>query len=509
LSYAIALLVSFVAGVISLSYEILWYRVYGIASGSSPTTFGLLLGFYLLGLAFGSYVSIRLCDGRDGTGNPRQIKALSAFLFLANAAGFFVIPLAGWLATVAWWRWALPPVALAAALLGSTLPLLSHFGVAPDDRAGAGLSGLYFANILGSVFGSLLTGFVLLEAWPLRRIAVVLALAGIALALALALVARRPGAGVGPACLAAAGAALCVVIASPPLFDDLYARLLYREKFREARPLAEIVENRHDVVVVTADKKVYGGGVYDGAISTSLWPDPNGIDRAYALAALHPSPSNVLVICLSAGAWAQVIARLPGVRSMTAVEINPGYLQIIARHPEVSGLLYDPRIRIVIDDGRRWLRRNPAARFDLIVENASMHWRAHATHILSVEHFRLVRDHMTEGGLFFVNTTGSPEVIRTLLEVFPYALRFRGFVAASARPIHFDGERWKSLLDQQRAQDPPLVDGVDPEGRKALADLYRIEAEMEGRESMAARTATARIVTDDNMAAEWSDASSR
>lgn len=509
MSYTIALLVSFLAGVISLSYEILWFRVYSFASGSSPTTFGLLLGFYLLGLAFGSYASIRLCDGRDGTGNPRQLRALAAFLFLANAAGFFVIPLAGWLSTVVWWRWALPPVAVAAALLGSTLPLLSHFGIAPDDRAGSRLSGLYFANILGSVFGSLLTGFVLLEAWPLRRIAVVLALLGISLALALALLAHRRRLGVAVACLAAGGAALGVVLASPRLFDDLYARLLYRDGFRGAKPLAEIVENRHDVVVVTADKKVYGSGVYDGAISTSLWPDPNGIDRAYALAALQPSPSNVLVVCLSAGAWAQVIARFPGVRSMTAVEINPGYLQIIARHPEVSGLLSDPRIRIVIDDGRRWLRRNPEARFDLIVENVSFHWRAHSTHLLSVEHFKSVRDHLTAGGLFYVNTTGSAEVIRTLLEVFPHALRLRGFVAASIRPIHFDGDRWKSLLDQARAQGPPLVDTTDPEGRKELADLYRLEAEMEGRESMAARTATVRIVTDDNMAAEWRDTASR
>ena len=509
MSYTIALLVSYLAGVISLSYEILWYRVYSFASGSSPTTFGFLLGFYLLGLAFGSYASIRLCDGRDGTGNPRQLRALGAFLFLANAAGFLVIPLAGWLVTVIWWRWALPPVAVAAALLGSTLPLLSQFGLAPDDRVGAGLSGLYFANILGSVFGSLLTGFVLLEIWPLRRIAVALALLGISLALALALLARLRRLAVVVACLAAGGAALGVVTASPGLFNDLYARLLYKDNFRNAKPLAEIVENRHDVVVVAADRRVYGGGVYDGAISTSLWPDPNGIVRAYALAALHPSPSNVLIVCLSTGAWAQVIARFPGVRSMTAVEINPGYLQIIARHPEVNGLLSDPRIRIVIDDGRRWLRRNPEARFDLIVENASMHWRAHATHLLSIEHFRLVRDHMTEGGLFFVNTTGSPEVIHTLLEAFPYALRLRGFVAASSRPIRFDKDRWKSLLAQASTQNPPLLDTTDPAGRKALADLYRIEAEMEGRESMAARTATARIVTDDNMASEWRDTTSR
>lgn len=506
MSYTIALLVSFVAGVISLSYEILWYRVYSFASGSSPSTFGLLLGFYLLGLAFGSYASIRLCDGRDGTGNPRQLRALAAFLFLANAAGFLVIPLAGWLATFAWWRWALPPVAVAAALLGSTLPLLGHFGIAPDDRAGSGLSGLYFANILGSVFGSLLTGFVLLEVWPLRRIAVVLALLGISLALALAVLAHARRVAVGAAFLVAGGAAFGVVSTSPRLFDDLYARLLYKGRVGVEQPLAEIVENRHDVVVVAADKRVYGSGVYDGAISTSLWPDPNGIDRAYVLAALHPAPSHVLVVCLATGAWAQVIARFPGVRSMTAVEINPGYLQIIAKHPEVSGLLSDPRIRIVIDDGRRWLRRNPEARFDLIVENASMHWRAHATHLLSLEHFRLVRDHLTEDGLFYVNTTGSPEVIRTLLEVFPHALCLRGFVAASGRPILFDRNRWTSLLAQARAQNPP---SSDPESQEALAKLYRMEAEMEGRDSMAARTATARIVTDDSMAAEWSDTTSR
>jgi len=160
----------------------------------------------------------------------------------------------------------------------------------------------------------------------------------------------------------------------------------------------------------------------------------------------------------------------------------------------------------VIDDGRRWLRRNPEARFDLIVENASMHWRAHATHLLSLEHFRLVRDHLTEDGLFYVNTTGSPEVIRTLLEVFPHALCLRGFVAASGRPILFDRNRWTSLLAQARAQNPP---SSDPESQEALAKLYRMEAEMEGRDSMAARTATARIVTDDSMAAEWSDTTSR
>jgi len=257
LSYAIALLVSFVAGVISLSYEILWYRVYAIASGSSPTTFGFLLGFYLLGLAFGSYVSIRLCDG----GTARGIRGRSGPWLRSSFCQCGRLPRDSARGMARDGR--LVEVGPSTRRGGGCAPGFDPSSPQPFRRRarrprGSGLSGLYFANILGSVFGSLATGFVLLEVWPLRRIAVVLALAGIALALALALVGRRPEKGIGRACLAAAGAALCVVGASPLFFDDLYARLLYKEGFRAAKPLAEVVENRHDVVVVTADKKVYG-----------------------------------------------------------------------------------------------------------------------------------------------------------------------------------------------------------------------------------------------------------
>ncbi|MBZ5585763.1 MAG: hypothetical protein LAQ30_26930 [Acidobacteriia bacterium] len=106
---------------------------------------------------------------------------------------------------------------------------------------------------------------------------------------------------------------------------------------------------------MTPDGTVYGGAIYDGRFSVSLVDDRNIIARAYALSAFHPAPKDVLMIGLASGSWAQVVANHPQVEKLTLVEINPGYLNLIPHHPEVASLLHNPKVDIVIDDGRRWL----------------------------------------------------------------------------------------------------------------------------------------------------------
>ena len=96
--------------------------------------------------------------------------------------------------------------------------------------------------------------------------------------------------------------------------------------------------------------------MYDGRFNTDLKHDTNGIVRPYALSLFHPAPRDVLMIGLSSGSWAQVIANNPDVASLTVIEINPGYLKLIAQEPEVASLLTNPKVTIVTDDGRRWLR---------------------------------------------------------------------------------------------------------------------------------------------------------
>ena len=52
--FVLALLLVALTGYLSLSYEILWVRLYNFTSGSRAWAFGALLGSYLIGLALGS-----------------------------------------------------------------------------------------------------------------------------------------------------------------------------------------------------------------------------------------------------------------------------------------------------------------------------------------------------------------------------------------------------------------------------------------------------------------------
>jgi spermidine synthase len=498
------------SGWISLSYEILWFRVYSFASGGSPTTFGLLLGFYLAGLAIGANLSRLLCRTSSIT-KQRQLERFAVVVFVANLIGYAVIPVLAALIGYASWSGLLLLVTFSATLFGATLPLISHFGISADDRAGARLSYVYLANIVGSGLGTLITGFALLDVWTTSQVALTLALFGFALVLAILLLIDQAHvvriASVSILFLAAAGLAS----AHSRLFDKLYERLLFKQP-GASDSFADIVENREGVIAVTKSLRVYGGGAYDGVISTDLLSDRNFIIRAYGAAAVHPHPRNVLMIGLSTGAWAQVIANSADVERLTIVEINPGYLRLIAKYPQVSSLLSNPKVHIVIDDGRRWLVHHPGERFDLVIQNTTEHWRAHTTNLLSREYLALVRSRLRPGGIFHYNTTDSQDAYKTAFTVFPYGLRFVNFATVSDAPIRLDPIRWRQVLEQFQIDGRPVFDLRRSLDRNRLDSLVAFASTanepprflgLETREAMLKHLALASVVTDDNMLPEW------
>lgn len=516
MGFGLALLVAAVSGFIALSYEILWYRVVAFASWGLPSAFGLLLAAYLFGLAIGSRVSGWFCkDGEEARLAPRSLRPLAIFAFLANLMAWLVVPFFGWSAQRWHWPAALGLVAVAAALLGAILPLVSHFAIPPDDRAGQRLSYVYLANIVGSGAGSLLTGFVFLDLWPIATVSAVIGVTGLFLvALIVALVDRSPLRWGVIAALV--GLSFAVLPASRSATDRLWERLLFKAKFTPETRFAEVIETKSGVITVTQDGVVFGGGAYDGKFNTSIVHDRNGILRAYAIGALSPAPRRVLMIGLASGSWATVVQHLPGLEHLTIVEINPGYTKLIAGHPEVAGLLHDPKVDIVIDDGRRWLHRHPGtdpdARFDVIVMNTTWHWRAHITNLLSQEFMQLARAHLAPGGLFYFNTTSSDDVQKTAATVFPHAMRVYNFMAVSDAPLTFDKTRWERTLAEYRIDGAPAIDRSAEDGRRLFEELVAYadrahgpptEDGLESRNDILARTATARVVTDDNMAPEW------
>ena len=501
MTLTLALAVVAITGFISLSYEILWFRAISFATGSAPAVFGLLLGFYLGGLAIGSFASSIFCRNPAALGNRKYLRHIAAFVLLANLFGFLVLPLLAWLSARSGWDPALGLIAMSSAMLGAVLPLVSHFGIAPDRLAGTHLSYLYAANIVGSVLGSFLTGFVLLEVMPIRTIATLLLIVGGVTVVALLGLGGVRGASLAGISILVAALTACAAAATPKLFDQFYEKLLLGRDFTPATRFADVVENRSGVITVTQNRTVYGGGAYDGRISTDLVDDRNKIVRAYAISALHPSPRHVLMVGLATGAWAQVIANNPDVESLTVVEINPGYLQLVAKYPQVASLLSNPKVNIVIDDGRRWLTRNDR-RFDMIVSNTTLHWRAHSTNLLSVEYCRLVRAHLRAGGVYYFNTTGSPTALKTAMVEFPYGLRFMNFAAVSLNPITFDRERFRRVLVNYKIGGRPVLNLTVPAERERLEVIVN-SPEVEDRDSILRRLPSTPVVTDDNMLPEW------
>ncbi|HVU46124.1 MAG TPA: fused MFS/spermidine synthase, partial [Terracidiphilus sp.] len=406
-----------------------------------------------------------------------------------------------------------PLVLVAAAMLGAAFPLISHAAIGPERQAGQGVGLLYLSNIAGSALGSFLVGFVVMDYLSLKAVSVLLLGLGFALAMVLLRLAHPEGART----TALGGAVVCCILAagSGPLFAHFYERLFYESTYRKGTTFKEIVENRNGVISVDHAETVYGGGVYDGHFNIDPATDTNGVFRCYAIAGLHPDPKRVLIIGLSSGSWAQILAHMPGVQDVTIVEINPGYLPLIAERPHVASLLHNPHVHIVIDDGRRWLVSHPDARFDFILMNTTLNWRAHASNLLSVEFMQMLRSHMLPGGVAYYNTTSSGEVQRTGATVFADALRVANFLAVSDSPIIYDRARVRTVLASMQIDGEPVYDLSDPRYRAALertANLPVVAGEdpskpvsysIEGRASLLARLKDKRLVTDDNMGTEW------
>jgi spermidine synthase/MFS family permease len=509
-------LLAAVTGFIALAYEIIWYRLYAFVTGGTAQCFAVLIAFYLLGIAYGSFAVRDACRKNLGNDVRRTLGAGASVVMLGTIVAFLLGPVLGrWVVHINY-NLSFVLVFIAAALLGSAFPLLAHAAIDPSQGSGKQISFLYMSNIVGSTLGSFLIGFVVLDHWSTQATSLLLLGLGFTAATLLAFL-SWPKASKG---VLITGGFICAVLAlgSGPLFSGLYERLLFKQLYNSGMKFSDLVENRSGVIAVYPDTQingypsriVYSGGAYDGQINTDIMHDSNGLIRAYAISGLHPHPQSVLIIGLATGAWAQILVNDPEVQDVTIVEINPGFLPIIRKYTAVESLLRNPKVHMVIDDGRRWLVSHPNRRFDFILMNTTFNWRANTTNLLSMEFMDLLRAHMKQGGIAYYNTTSSGDVLGTGATAFPYALRVLNFLAVSDSPFVLDKSRWRKALASYQIDGHPILDLANPLQRNRLEAVLHLADELdvpngqlESRSSLLQRYKNFRLITDDNMGTEW------
>lgn len=499
-------LLSMMVGFLSLSQEILWVRLCGFAFGGRPFAFAFVLTCYLFGIALGAAAGRRLCD------RSTDLYAVAAFTLLAAALTDPLPPVVmtafpvGLKEQLADTVIVAAAIVLTAAIKSVLFPIAHHLGAAASGpRLGRAVSNIYFGNIVGSTLGPIVTGFFLLDVLNVDACFRVVACLSLALAMLCALRAETRA-----AVRAAVGLGLCAAALLLWLPASHFVRQTgARQETPQEGPgrITNVIENKHGIIHTVErpgrdDDVVYGGNAYDGRVSTSIRQDTGIVSRAYLLAALHPAPRRILVVGLSAGAWTRVLSGFAGLERLDAVEINGGYLELIRRYPLVAPLLDDPRVAVHIDDGRRWLKRHPDARYDLIVMNTTLHWRANATNLLSREFLSEAGGHLSPGGLLAFNITHSLDALKTAAAVFPFVSHFASFAYCSNNSFGIDPAAGRARLLGMRIGGQPVF--ADRDFAPGAVGDQLLHVRLEPAAAVLARSQVpAGVITDGNMLSEY------
>jgi spermidine synthase len=490
------LLLSALIGYISLSQEMLWMRAVSYMTGGRPTVFAHVLGAFLIGIAAGAFFAEKICSKP----NQSPLKWIARLLLLSALTYYFGLFITAQLFTKSSTLGLVFTHFIVAATsfsLGSIFPILCHYATDPNQSVGLAVSRLYLANIIGAVLGPLLTGFVMMDLISTSHIILSLTLATLILAALTALHSR-------PLIIVALAPIVLLLFLHNRLYTDFLEKLHFQTHYDASLHYKYLVENRSGIVSVTEDfsglsDTVYGGAIYDGNFNVDPWLDTNGITRAYLIAALHNDPKNILEIGLASGSWSRVLSAYEPVQHITSIEINPGYLKLIAHYSDAAPLLTDPKRTIHIDDGRRWLLRHPDDKFDFILQNTTFHWRDHATNLLSVEYFQLCKAHLNPGGVIYVNTTGNDDITFTAAAVFKHVVRVSKFIAFSDAPFSNSKEQIRANLMRfqinhtQVFADPKLKNVLE---RLSNHDLTDVAPAVRADQNL-------RLITDDNMRPEF------
>lgn len=216
----------FVASAAVLMLEILAGRLMAPYVGVSLETFTGIIGTILAAIALGSWAGGLLADRRDPSrllGPTFMLGGVLALLAPTLTAGFgsalrgqgavavVVLTLFGFFAP--------------AAVLSAVTPQVVKLRLQSLEQTGQVVGSFSAVGTAGALFGTFVTGFVLLATLPTRPIVLVVGLSLVALGVALTLHARarlsdddgtEAGKDVGPAAAGAGLAALLLVVAAGP-----------------------------------------------------------------------------------------------------------------------------------------------------------------------------------------------------------------------------------------------------------------------------------------------------
>ena len=506
------------SGTTALSAEVIWTRLLSLHFGATVYTFALILAVFLVGLGIGSTVGASA--GRNSA-SPRRALGWCQLLVcgaMAWAAYQLTESLPYWpinpsLATSPWYTmqldfvrclWVVLPGAL---LWGASFPLALAAVATTEHDAARLAGGVYAANTVGAIVGSLATSFILVP-WigtsHAEQVVIIVSALSALLMLEPSLAAPK-----APAPTAASTSAFSVfsaisgtvVLAIGMIAAGLLARSIH------PLPGLLVAYGRYAATRVGQADIIYVGeglnasvavselsnGVRNyhnaGKVQASSEPQDMRLQRMLGhLTTLIPSnPKKVLVIGCGAGVTAGAVSVDPGVEHEPIAEIEPLVPRVVSTYfaEHNFDVVRNPKVHVRIDDARHFVETTHET-FDAVTSDPLDPWVKGAAMLYTAEFFELVKRHLNPGGvvtlfvqLYESNTEAVKSEIGTFLEAFPNGVVFgntnegKGYdlvLVGQVEPTKIDVDAIQAKL--QRPEYAPLARSLAEIGMHSAVDLF-------------------------------------
>lgn len=474
---AMLLAVAAASGVLVLGLEVVWTRFAGYFLGNRTYAFTTLLACVLVLLSIGSWLSALLVT-RFG----RRLPALLGWTLAAGALSSLAAAAGAW-----WWirhQAGLEPLlpfhgqllllyrvgetfallALPLVSLGCLFPASLMGSDAARRSTGRAAGRFYVANTAGAVVGSLGVGFWGVNALgafgSVAALAFLAGLVGLA-AFASELVRSRRSSAWGMASLV--GILLAIPALLPERLTVLRERedLLYRTE--DEYGVMQVVRTPEGLLRVTNNRTEL---IYHlGLVATSFVQEMQGHLPVFH----HPGARTAAVIGSGYGVTAGALLTYPQIQEVAAVEIIPGMIEAAELfEPYNHGYQRDPRVELVVDDGRHYLART-ARRYDIISVNVSDPHLPGSSSLFHSDFYALVKQRLAPGGVLVQHAFGSglELILRTLLASFRdvrmYPAYGNGYnVIASDRLLDVPADQADRLLEHASVRSALANIGVLP-----------------------------------------------
>ena len=531
---------AFISGFVTISTQVAWTRLLTMIVGSSTYAFSIVVALFLMGLSGGSFVIARknrAAKLRESVLRVELLTALSIFLSLvmANKIPGLLIN-TGLRFHISSWAGLLTLQILSIALLillpaffmGMVMPLvLVWAGTIRNDQSVQLVGRSYAVNTLGAIAGAFVAGFILVPKLTTRftiLFAAVLCIvvagaayqpkidardrdlrravaAGLTLTLILLLFLAAPSMNRADLSIGAYDSLVRVLAKSRGAVEDetverqgpeIHQLLMYEEG-----PTSTVsVRKDWDITSMAINGRTNASDRDDMATQVMLGQLP---------LLLATRLKNALVVGYATGVTAGAILQSP-IESVECVELEPTtvngsrFFEHVNNHP-----LDDPRLHLIIDDARTYLRVIPT-RYDMIVSEPSHPWVPGVANLFTREFFQLGRDRLNDDGIFVqwvqiyqLSTDSLRSVLRTFHETFPYVLVFRVQGAWKGKDLLLVGSKTPLTLDRikERIGDSRIAAELARVNIKGEADVRAWYVCDE--KQLAPAVAGAVINTDDNM----------